>query len=441
MTRSIRLCAACVLISASASVALGGENWPNWRGPNHNGAAADEKGLPASWSATENVVWRTPIPETSGSTPIIWGDRIFLSGSDARGQKSVAICLDAATGKILWRKDLGKDGDVRRRNNMTSPSPVTDGQRVVFLTGRGQLTAFNFEGKQLWTRTVLAQGGLPSIMWGYSSSPLMHGGKIYVQVLQNHNGRRYSYMPGGRAKVDSYLMAVNPADGKILWTQRRMTDALDESQESYTTPVPRTTTGGEEILVMGADYVTGHDAETGKELWRWKGYNPDKSAVYRIVPSPVACAGLVVVCASKRAPVYAFRPGGGKKNPSLAWKLGDDCSSDVCTPLVYQGRLYVLNGEKKVLNCIDPAAGKVQWTASLGGNIFRASPTGADGKIYCMDVQGRVTVLQAGDRRKGLAQFDLKEGPSFSTIVAVDGRLYVRTAKTLTCVAAGGKSE
>jgi outer membrane protein assembly factor BamB len=433
MTRSIRLCAACVLISVSASVALAGRNWPNWRGPDHNGAA-DEKNLPASWSATKNIVWRTSIPETSGSTPIIWGDRIFLSGSDAKARKSVAICLDTATGKVLWRKDLGKDADVRRRNNMTSASPVTDGERVVFLTGRGQLTAFDFEGKQLWTRSIIAQGGLPSIMWGYSSSPLMHGGKVYVQVLQNHNGRRYSYMLGGRSQVDSYLMAVNPADGKTLWAQRRMTDARDESQESYATPVPRTTKDGEEILVMGADYVTGHDAETGKELWRWKGYNTSMSAVYRIVPSPVACGGLVVICAPKKEPVYAFRPGG-----KMAWKLGDDCSSDVCTPLVYQGRLYVLNGEKKVLNCIDPAAGKVKWTASLGGNIFRASPTGADGKIYCMDVQGRVSVLQAGDQRKGLAQFDLKEGPSFSTIVAVDGKLYVRTAKALTCVAAGGK--
>ena len=435
---------ACLVLvfAASGGLAPAGENWPNWRGPNHNGAAAeDEKNLPTTWTATTNVLWRTPIPGASGSTPIVWGSRAFVSTTD--GKNTLAMCISATDGKVLWQAVTGREQRVFR-NNMAAPSPVTDGRRAYFLSGKGQLAAFDMDGGKLWSRTILAEGGMPSVKFGYSSSPLLHAGRLYVQVLQNRLGRRYRYSIGGKSKVSSYLLAIDPATGKDIWRQDRPTDAPDEGQESYATPIVRKAGDGEEIVVMGGDHVTGHDPADGRELWRWGSYNSQRLPLFRIVPSPVDCDGVVVVCAPKGDPVYAFRSERIVKGakPPVAWSLRS-YPSDVCTPLYYGKRVYVLDGDGKAMTCIDPKAGKVLWTASLGGSIFRASPTGADGRIYCIDTRGNVTVLAAGDKYKVISRSSMGESPCYATIVAVGGRLYVRTGKALYCIsgtkAGGGK--
>ena len=428
---------ACLVLvfAASGGLAPAGENWPNWRGPNHNGTAdADEKNLPTTWGPKKNVVWQTRLPGPCGATPVVWGDRVFVSTTDSR--RTLAVCIAAGDGKVLWTKPADREHRIFR-NNMAAPSPATDGKRAYFLYGTGKLVAFDFDGREVWSRSVLAAGGMPSIKFGYSSSPLIHADRLYVQVVQNRQGRRYRYSPGGRSEVTSYLLAIDPATGKDLWRQTRPTDAIDEAQESYATPVPRKAGAREEILVMGGNHVTAHEPATGRELWRWGPYNPERKNIYRVVPSPVDCDGLIVVCAPRDDPVYAFRPERIVKGakPRVAWKLTRH-PSDVCTPLYYGKLVYILDGDSKTMTCIDPQTGKVKWTGSLGGRIFRASPTGADGKIYCIDTAGNVTVLKAGGSFRVLARVSMGETPCYATIVAVGGRLYVRTGKSLYCIGA-----
>ena len=424
--------------------AAGAENWPNWRGPTHTGATS-QTGLPATWSETENVAWDTPMPGPSSATPIVWGDRVFVSSTDRQTGGLLALCLDAASGRVLWKRPMGKD---RRwpNNNMATPSPLTDGKTVCFYYGTGTLAALDFEGKELWRRELQKDYGAFVAKWGYSSSPLLYKGKLYVPVFQNDEPRRYrrdyAHPLPTRRPLESFLLALDPATGKTLWKHVRPTDAKDESTEAYITPIPFEGAGRPEVVVVGGECVTGHDPETGKELWRWWFTPPDRRVWQRVVTSLVPGDGLIYATRPKHRPLFALKTGGNGTltNDAVAWSF-DGPAPDASTPLLYRGRLYVQDGDqKKAITCLDAKTGKQLWQGRLGGrHVYRASPTGADGKIYCINKAGDAVVLAAGDQFKVLARIRMGGSPCRSTIVAAAGRLFIRTARRLVCIQAGAK--
>jgi len=441
----IRFLLPTVLLLSAAT--LRAENWANWRGPFHNGSSP-EKNLPAKFSPTEGVKWSVALPGSSAATPIIWGDRVFLTAADGKTEKQYAICLDRQTGKELWRVETGQSAVDGQYSNTCSPSPVTDGKIVVFFYGTGDLVAFDFSGKKLWGRNI----GPFAFQWTFSTSPLLHEGQLVMQVLQRDVAVRGRGKPTGN---ESFLLAIDPATGKDLWRSLRPSDAVAESREAFSTPLPFTHNGRKELVVVGGDAITGHDPANGRELWRWGTWNPTRIGHWRLVPSPTVGEGVILACGPKNAPVYAIRAGqsGTLSNKALAWQshvqpVEDaaeaaptpnerDVTTDVPTPLFYEGKFYILNGTKKKLFCINPADGKVVWSGDLGGkSVFQSSPTAADGRIYMMNFDADVFVVQAGG-----TEFKLLHSANFkdvgddtrhrSSIAISQGNLYVRTGTRL----------
>jgi len=426
------------IIAAAFTATLQAENWAQWRGPNFDGSSA-ETGLVEKFSPTENVKWTAPMPGPSASTPIVWGDRVFVSTPDAQTKTLLALCLDRRSGKELWRREVSA-GPINRdlKSNFSSPSPATDGKLVVFFCGSGELAAFDFAGKKLWERNLQSDYGQFAFLWTFSTSPLLHEGKLYMQVLQRDtpvSGRGRKDGPN-----DSYLLALDPPTGKELWKQVRPADAREESLEAFTSPVPVAYSGRSELLVAGGDCITGHDPASGKELWRWGTWNPEKIGHWRLVPSPVAGGGVALACAPKGSPVYAVKLGkkGNLDDTAISWKSAErDISSDVSTPLFYHGRFYILNSDKRSLACVEPS-GKVVWNAPLNSKAkIEASPTAGDGKIYVMSHSGEVFVVAAGPEFKllhSVAMADAGERDLRSSIAISQGDLFIRTGSKLYCI-------
>jgi len=420
-----------LLIAASARA----ENWPQWRGPYFNGSTT-ESNLPSQWSKTDNVAWVAPLPGQSSATPVVWEDCVFVSSPDEQ-KNLLLICLDRETGKARWQKVVAGDARQVGRNNMASPSPATDGKRVFSLFATGDLAAFDLAGQELWKRDLAKDYGRFANMWIYGSSPMLYGGKLYVQVLQrNPRPDDYAHALDDKSERESFLLCLDPQTGRNLWRHVRPTDATDEAQEAYSTPVPYTGKQGAEILVVGGDYVTAHSPDTGAELWRCGGLNDRKEHYWRIVPSPVVADGLIIACGPKRDPVLAIKDGGKGlvTETHLAWKF-KEFPSDCVTPLFYQQKLFVLDGDHQMITLLEPQTGAKKWQGNLGvREIFRASPTGADGKVYCLSENGTVVVLDAGNEFKILSTIRLGEAPVRSSIAVAHGALFIRTAKSLYCV-------
>ncbi len=412
---------------------LSATDWPQWRGPFFNGST-DEKNLPRSWSQTEGIAWVSPLPGPSGATPIIFNDRVFVSSMVKRGPDFVALCFDAQDGKKLWEKHIGSDSRRFTRNNMASPSPVTDGKYVFFLYGSGDLVGFDYEGNKLWSRNIETEYGNLALKFGYSSSPLLYRNKLFILVIRRNKPYQ---RPEADAPLDSYLMALDPQTGKTLWKQQRPTNAFDEAMETYSTSVPFVRNGRAEILNTGADFITAHDPDTGKELWRFE-YHTNKVRDTRIIPSLVIGDGLIFGTRHKHGGVFALQPP-NPNNPSgrIVWEF-DGPSPDASTPLYYQKRLYVLNGVRygKVVTCLEPKTGRQIWQGTIGGRgPWRASLTGADDKLYCINETGEIVVLAAGaDEFKIIFQTKFEEAPIQSAIAVADGRLFIRTARNLYCI-------
>mgnify|MGYP000308058041 CR=1 FL=1 len=435
---------------ALSAAALHAENWSNWRGPLHNGSSP-EKGLPGKFSKTEGVKWAATLPGPSAATPVIWGDRVFVTAGDPATKMQSALCLDRKTGRQLWRSEISEFTNDGQYSNSCSPSPVTDGKLVVFFFGTGDLVAFDVGGKKLWERNI----GPFAFQWTFSSSPLLHDGRLVMQVLQRDVAVRGRGKPTGN---ESFLLAIDPKTGKDQWRSIRPSAAAAESLEAFSTPLPFTHQGRRELVVVGGDCITGHDPASGRELWRWGTWNPTKIGHWRLVPSPTTGAGVILACGPKGAPVYAVKAGGSGtlSHKGLAWQSHvqptedaaeaaptineRDLTTDVPTPLYYGDRFYILNGTKRKLYCVNPTDGAVVWSGDLGGrSVFQCSPTAADGKIYVMNFDGDVSVVQAGGSEfKLLHTTNLKdEGDDTrlrSSVAISQGNLYVRTGTKLYCL-------
>lgn len=424
-----------LLVAALSSVA---QDWPGWRGPNHNGSAPDQK-APVSFSRTEGVAWEVALPGPAAATPVIQGDRVFLSSTDASSRSLVAMALDRRTGKELWRHTVA-EGDRRdERSNYAGPSPVADDTHSWFFYGQGDLVAYDRDGKEVWKRNLQKDFGAFAFQWTFSASPLLFDGRLYLQVLQRNvpvQGRGRTDGP-----IDSFLLAINPITGKDLWRHVRPSDAHQESREAYSTPVPHRNGDRTEILITGGDCITGHDPSTGREYWRWGTWNPQRITHWRLVPSPVAGAGYALACGPKGAPIFGLKLGqdGTLADEGYSWKTEDrDLSSDVSTPLFYRGRFFVVNSDRRQLLCVEPGTGKVLWKGEFPGRSkIEASPTAADGHLYVMNHAGEVYVTGTGDSFEILntaPMADEGDRELRSSIAIAHGSLFIRTGKTLRAI-------
>ncbi|MBC8245456.1 MAG: PQQ-binding-like beta-propeller repeat protein [Verrucomicrobia bacterium] len=434
-----------ILLALAVGMTAGGVKageWGSWRGPNHNGST-DEKNLPAKFSKTQNVLWSVKMDGPSAGTPVVWGENVFVSSSNPEKERLTANCYDLGTGALKWSHQVAKGHRQDNRSNYAAPSPVTDGQVVTFFYGTGALVTYTLDGEKLWSQNIQEKHGQFAFLWTFSTSPLIHDGVLYMQVLQRDS------KVGSKGSDDnrSYLLGLDPKSGRQLWKVYRPAKARSESLEAFSTPIPFSHNGRDEILIAGGDCLTGHDPKSGRELWRWGTWNPTRIGHWRLVPSPVAGGGVVLACAPKRAPVYAIRAG-GKGNISSNGKLWnsdgsrDGVSSDVCTPLFYRGSFFVLYGEgrDKMLSRVDPKSGSIQWATDLKSrSLFRGSPTGADGKIYVQNHAGVVHVIDAKSG-KVLHRAEMGEAGDDQTRASVaiaHGRLFIRTNSRLFCI---GKS-
>ena len=435
--RCLRVC-----VTVIASLLLTGlahaEDWAQWRGPNFNGSTS-ETNLPSKWSRTENVAWSADLPGASAGTPIVSANHVFVSSTDQAAQTLLAMAFDRKTGKQLWSHTIGQGISQDSRSNFASPSPAADGQIVVFFYGNGELAAFDYSGKKLWQRNIQKDYGDFCFQWTFSSSPLLFDGKLYLQVLQRDVPVHNRGITG--KKNESYLLAMNPSSGKTLWRHVRPAEAVAESLEAFSTPIPYTHDGRTELLVVGGDDITGHNPDTGKELWRWGTWNPTRIGHWRLVPSPVAGDGVVLACAPKRDPIYAVQVGGSGVlgDEALAWTSEDqvELSSDVPTPAFYDGDFFVLSDVRKTLSRVEPRTGKVKWTMKTPGSAkFEASPLAADGKVYIINFIGDVVVVDAnnGEIISNISMDEPADDAVRSSVIAAGGQLFIRTNRKLYCI-------
>jgi outer membrane protein assembly factor BamB len=400
-----------------ASLVLGG-NWPQWRGPDLNGVSK-ETNLPVRWGPQENVNWKLAMPSRSGATPIVWGDNVFLNVAD--GDNLELWCVDRNNGAIRWKRPLGGGNFRINKQNMSSPSPVTDGASVWVMTGTGILKAFDFNGRELWARDIQKDYGRFGLNWGYGSSPLLYEDSLYVQVLH-----------GMKTDDPSYILRIDKKTGKTIWRVERPTDAVNESPDSYTTPALLRHGSNVEIVITGGDAITGHDPASGKELWRGTGFNPSKYGAQRIIASPVVFGDLIYA-PTRVKPLITFRAG-GRGDVSQSHKVWSfDNGPDVPTP-VTDGKYFYSVNDRGIVWCLDARSGKeVYGGQRLKPAIYSSSPVLADGKIYLSNEEGLTSVIKAGPQFEILAENAFNEYMLSSPAIS-DGQIFLRTEKHIYCI-------
>jgi outer membrane protein assembly factor BamB len=327
-------------------------------------------------------------------------------------------CLDRTKGTPLWKRPLGGGNQRARKQNMSSPSPVTDGTHVWVMTGTGVLKAFDFAGNEKWARDIQKDYGPFGLNWGYASSPLLHDNALFVQVLH-----------GMKTDDPSYLLRIDSASGKTRWRVERPTNAIQESPDAYTTPALLRYGNTTEIVITGGDAVTGHDPATGKELWRANGLNPQNNGAYRIIASPLVASD-VIIAPTRQRPLLALKPG-GRGDVTTSHKLWEfQNGPDVPTPASDGTYLYIVN-DGGVVFCLDLKTGAtVYGPERLRPGTYSASPTVADGRVYVTSEEGVTSVYSAGPKFALLAENAVDEY-TLSSIAVSRSQLFLRTEKHL----------
>lgn len=410
--------AAFALVTAPAMA----ENWPQWRGPRNDGIST-EKGIPVTWSKTENVVWKLPLPGPGGATPVVWGDRIFVTSVE--GEDLVLMCADT-NGQQLWKKSVGTGNKVVRgdEGNAASPSPCTDGQHVWSFMAQGSLACFDFSGQEVWKLNMQDRYGKFNIAFGMTSTPVLDGDRLYFQFMYT----------GG-----AYVVALDKVTGNEVWKHTRKSDAHDECEHSYASPVMYQDAKHKYLLSHGADYIIAHDLKDGHEIFRCGGLNsPAKyNPTLRLVASPVASPGLIVVPSAKNGPVLGLDPAAqGNITDSLqghVWTRKEN-TPDVPSPLVVDGIVYLCR-ENGNLIALDAKTGEEFYQKATHRDRHRASPVYADGKIYLTARDGNVSVVKAGREFELLATNNLEESISASPAIS-GGRIYLRSFNSLWAIGA-----
>ncbi|MGH9831374.1 MAG: PQQ-binding-like beta-propeller repeat protein [Blastocatellia bacterium] len=426
MRRALTFVLITTVLTFIVSVAVvTAENWPQWRGPALNGVS-NEKNLPVKWTTEENVTWKLPMPAWSGATPIIWGNYIFLNVSDGGPNRTVKgdlhlWCVDRTKGTVLWKKFLSSGDTKMQKQNMSSPSPVTDGRNVWVMTGTGVLKAFDFKGNEVWARDIQKDYGKFGLNHGYASSPLLYQDSLFVQVLH-----------GMKTDDPSYVLRIDKKTGKTIWRVERPTAAIRESPDSYATPALLRYGNNLEIVILGGDCVTGHDLATGKELWRGNGLNPQNNPMYRVIASPLAFDG-VIYAPTRVRPLTAFRAGGRGDITETHRLWAFQNGPDVPSPVTDGKYLYTIS-DNGVAWCLDAKTGaEIYGRQRLKPGTYSSSPVLADGKIYITSEEGVTTVYKAGPQFEILAENSLNDY-CLSSVAISDGQLFIRTAQNLYCI-------
>lgn len=431
----------CVYSHSSAAPAADG-NWPQFRGPGGRGVAANPN-LPVHWSATENVAWKTGIPGRGWSSPIVWGDRVFVTtavsagpseppkkGLYLAGERPDAprpehewklICLELSSGNVRWEKVIHHGSPaqpIHLKNSYASETPVTDGQQVYVRVGNVGVFCLDFGGRLVWSKPL--EPHKTRLGWGTAASPVLHGDRLY---LLNDNDE------------DSYLLALDKRTGKEIWRIAR------DEKSNWSTPFVWENDQRTEIVTAGTDKVRAYDLD-GKLLWWFKGMS-------RItIATPYADHRLLYVSSGfvgdKSRPLYGIRPGasgdislapGQTNNSSIAWCLPSAAPYNPTT-LVYDGRLYVLY-DRGEISAYDAQTGTTLFERQKlpQGLHFTASPWGCNGRVFCLNEDGVTFVLRAGDRFDLLHTNQLAEDDMCLATPALAGdRLLVRSSTRLYCI-------
>lgn len=396
-------------------------NWPHWRGPNENGHASSNLSV-ESFGKNQNVLFRIPLPGPAGSTPVLWGNNIFLTSVD--GDDFLLMCF-STKGKELWRKKIGSGNKIARagEGNSASPSPSTDGKHVWAMMGDGTLVCFTVDGKKVWQKDLQKIYGRFQIQFGMTSSPLLRDGQLFVQLIHGKMNRQKGF---------GTVAALNAASGKELWKIRRESDATVENKHSYASPVFFDNGKFQYLLTHGADYLIAHNPKSGQEIWRCgsfhgRRYNP----FLRLVATPAVSDDLIVVPTAKNGPVLAIKPGGKgdiTKSNYVVWR-NPKGTPDVPSPII-TGKYVFLCGEKGVVTCLDRETGEEFFRERTNGHLHRASPVLAGKHLLITSRKGVVTVLKASEELEILSKNDMKETITASPVVA-GGRIYLRSFKAL----------
>ncbi|MBN2684769.1 MAG: PQQ-binding-like beta-propeller repeat protein [Pontiellaceae bacterium] len=405
------------------------EDWSQWRGRAYNGTSP-ATGLPDSLGE-EQQLWVTDLPGPGEATPAICDGVIYLSGYDEAGKTLFAMQVNAADGAVLWKKTVASYDKLPSRNVIASPSPVADEKGAVFMFSNGIVVRYSREGEELWRKDLFAEYGPYPASWSYSSSPLLHDGTLFIPVLRLDELPRGSTYEGS---MESYLLGLDAESGAVKFKVDRPTDAKKDFRELYGSPIPVQMDGKTQILLYGGNYITSHDPKTGKELWR-SGYMDIEMSWGRVATTPVV-ADNIIYCAFPSGEKAFARDleKMAKGEDGLVW-VYDEPASDVPSPVVWKGSLYLVQESKKQLLCIDIKTGELRWSGRLErGDTFYASPTVADDKIYIVNRKGFLTVVAADPEEfRILSTRAFNENPTDSTIAISNGKLFLRTSEHLYC--------
>ena len=417
-----------MLVTLVAALALAprarAENWPQWRGAKLDGIS-HETDVPRTWSKTDNVAWRLALPGPAGATPVVWGDRIYLTSTD--GDDLVLLGISTA-GQQLWKQVMADHNKAIRgdEGNFASPSPSTDGKHVWAMMGTGDIGCFTIDGAPVWKFNLQDRYGQFGIQFGMASTPVLDGDRLYLQLLHSKG---------------ALVLALDKTTGGEIWKQTRTSDAKAECKHSYASPIMYRDEKLQLLLTHGCDYIVAHNLHDGAEVWRCGGLNPKGkyNPTLRFVASPVAVPGLVVVPSAKNGPVLCLDPAakGDISNTEEGhfWTRAHN-TPDVPSPLVVDGLVYLCR-EDGTLICLDAKTGEELYQKRTHSDRHRASPVYVDGAIYLTARDGTVTIVKAGKEFEVLATNVLGESISSSPAIS-GGRIYLRTFDALYAI---GKSQ
>jgi outer membrane protein assembly factor BamB len=382
----------------------GAQYWTRWRGPSGQGLVAGS-GYPDEWSATKNVLWKTPLTGAGNSSPIVWKDRVFLSSASPDGSKMSLLAFRRTDGAQLW-EGLAPEGRAEYKhdkNSYASATPVTDGERIYVSFGSRGLMAFTMEGKLAWHRDL----GPIDNYWGTAGSPLLYKDRVILYQDQRR---------------ESFVAAFNARTGETVWRTPRAATV------GWGSPVAIRAGGRDEIVVNGQNAVIAYDPASGREIWRVSG------TTVETIPTIVVAHGLIFSSSGRAGPTLAIKPGGegDVTRTHVVWSSPRG-SPFVPSPIVYGEHLYMVNDMTSVATTFEALTGQSLWQSRLGAvrrEGFSASPVAVDGKIFFTNDVGETFVLRAG------AAFDLARvndigEPTLASPALVDGRWYIRTARHL----------
>jgi outer membrane protein assembly factor BamB len=408
--RSRTLLTFATVLAAALPALPADANWPQYRGP-HGDGHSTEASVPVDWDA-HSVVWKADLKGRGQSSPVVWGERIFLTTALENGKQRLVFCLDRKDGKLLWERVAwhGIPEKSHEMNGWATPTCATDGERVYAFFGRGGLHAFTVDGKPRWSRDLGKFEG----PWGTAASPILAGDL----VVQNCD-----------AEKEAFLLAVDRRTGKTVWkTPRTVPD-----RGGWSTPVLVQTGDRQEIVLNGAKAVTAYDPATGKVLWSCKSFNG------RGEPTATPGRGLVFMVNGLRGDLYAVRPGGsGDVTAShMAWHTPRRGDRDQPSPIVVGPYLLVAN-MAGITTCYEADTGKELWKERLLGK-FSSSPIAASGRAYFQNEAGVTYVIEPGPKGKVVSRNSM-DGPAEevfrASLTPSAGQVFARSDRALYCIGA-----